>query len=353
MATTRCCLLNADIFRMRFIVLSLLVTFQLAFAQSRWLPEPVTNNAVVALQKNGSSVFYSFYGLDSTKTWSGVHNKIFRFDPVTGLSFTIGKLPDIGRLAASASAIDNKAYLVGGYAVFKSGKEKSSDRLFIFDPTTEMVIQGANLPLRIDDHVQGVWRNKLLYVISGWSDSLNVNTVQVYNPKIDQWALATGLPNEAEAKVFGGCGTIAGDTIYMLGGATFAKYYPPSQTFYKGVIDVNNPLHITWINAGQYPGEHRYRSAALVRGNRIYFIGGSDKTYNYTGISYAEQKPIAPNSTNLLYDQLTGKFTVQETINRVMDLRGAILDAKGNMYTMGGMLPGQKVSKEVRLIIKK
>lgn len=352
MATTPCCLLNTDIFRMRFLVLSFLVTFQLASAQSRWLPEPVTNNAVVALQKNGASVFYSFYGLDSTKTWSGVHNKIFRFDPVTGLSIIIGKLPDIGRLAASASAIDNKAYLVGGYAVFKSGKEKSSDRLFIFDPATEMVTPGANLPLRIDDQVQGVWRNKLLYVISGWCDSLNVNVVQVYNPKIDQWALATALPNEAGAKVFGGCGTIAGDTIYMLGGATFAKHYPPSRSFYKGVIDANNPLHITWINAGQYPGEHRYRSAALVRGNRIYFIGGSDQTYNYNGISYAEQKPIAPNTTILLYDQLTGKFTIQETHNRVMDLRGAILDAKGNMYTMGGMLPAQKVSKEVRLIIQ-
>ena len=353
MVTTRCCLLNANISPMRCLVLFMLVNFQLTLAQSRWLPEPVTNNAVVALKKNGLTVFYSFCGLDSTKTWSGVHNKIFRFDPASGHSSSIGKLPDIGRLAAAASAIGNKAYVVGGYAVFESGKEKSSDRLFIFDPTTEGVTQGAKLLLRIDDHVQGVWRNKLLYVISGWSDSLNVNAVQVYNPKIDQWALATALPNEAGAKVFGGCGAIAGDTIYMLGGATFAKYYPPSRSFYKGVIDANNPLNITWINAGQYPGEHRYRSAAMVHGHQVYFIGGSDKTYNYNGISYAEQKPIAPNSTILIYNQQTGKFRLQATPQGVMDLRGAMFDSKGNMYTMGGMLPGQRVSKEVRLITTK
>lgn len=335
---------------MRWLVLFCAMALHGAQAQSLALPEPVTNNAVVALQKEGRTLFYSFYGLDSTKRWSGVHNKVFRVDKATGRSATIGNVPDVGRLAATATALGNKAYLVGGYAVFGDGKEKSSDQLFIFDPQTELFTRRAPLPLPIDDHVQGVWRNKLLYVISGWSDSLNVNAVQVYDPEADSWQLGTPLPDEAGAKVFGGCGMIAGDTIYLLGGATFAKYYPPSRSFYKGLIDVTNPLHITWIKVGEYPGEYRYRSAAFIYQGRLYVVGGSNETYNYNGISYAEKKPVEPNTSVLIYDQRTGRFTTEPHRSSVMDLRGVVSDGNGNIYTVGGMTRGQHVSGELKKV---
>jgi len=327
----------------------LVITSSTVSAQK--LVEPVTNNSVVALRKNNQTIFYSFFGLDSTKRWSGVHNKIIRYDVGLQTSSIIGHLPDSGRLASAASVLQNKAYIVGGYAVLENGKEKSSNKLFIFDPLTEHSIPGSSLPVRIDDHVQSVWRNKLLYVISGWSDSVNVSTVQVYNPKSNQWQLATPLPNEITAKVFGGCGQIVGDTIYFLGGATFAKYYPPSRRFYKGVINKKNPLQIKWINAGEYPGEFRYRSATFTMNNLVYFIGGSNETYNYNGISYSEKKPVEPNQTILVYNIRTGKFTTQ-LYESTMDLRGVVQDGKGNSYILGGILSGQKVSDQVKLLRK-
>lgn len=92
-------------------------------------------------------------------------------------------VPDsLGRLAASASTIRNRIFITGGYAVLAGGKELSSPHLFIFDPQTETYTQGASLPHAIDDHVQAVWRDSLLYVVSGWSDSLTVARVQVYVP---------------------------------------------------------------------------------------------------------------------------------------------------------------------------
>lgn len=102
------------------------------------LPEPVTNNAVAALQKNNKTYLYSFFGLDSTKRWYGVHNKVYRVDLENKTSSLLGNVPDeYGRLASATSVIRNKAYIAGGYAVLENGKEKSSNHIFIFDPDSE------------------------------------------------------------------------------------------------------------------------------------------------------------------------------------------------------------------------
>lgn len=334
-------------------VAAVLIMFIVSFpsvAQRVVLPEPVTNNAVVALERDGRTFFYSFFGLDSTRKQPGVHSKVIRVDLQTGRSAVIGKVPDAGRLASGASAIANKAYVAGGYEVMKSGKEKSSRHLFIFDPSVEKFTAGASLPVPVDDHAQAVWKNKLLFVIGGWSDSLNVSAVQVYDPASDGWKLATSLPDESGAKVFGGSGVIAGDTIYFLGGATFAKYYPPSRSFYKGAVNPLNPYQITWISCGTYPGEFRYRSAAVQVNDKIYFIGGSSDTYNYDGISYAQKKKTEPNTTILVYTIATGKFSTQPSDQAVMDLRGVVKDKAGNVFTLGGMERAQHVSKEVKRI---
>ena len=315
--------------------------------KDRQLPEPVTNNAVVALQKNGRPVIYSFFGLNSAKNQRGVHNKTFKVDVATGKSSSVRAVPDeFGRLASSASVIRNRAYIAGGYAVMPNGKERSSNNIYCFNPDDESFTEGASMPIVIDDHVQGVWRDSLLYVVSGWSDSLNVNVVQIYNPLNDSWKLATSLPDEPGAKKFGGCGLIAGDTIYVLGGATFARFYPPSHSFYKGAINPQDATKIRWIKGNDYPGEFRYRSVAFHGGGIICFFGGSNETYNYNGISYAEKKPVEPNATMLLYNIALGTFEIKSSSIRLMDLRNAAI-INSNFYIAGGMRTHQQVSKEI------
>ncbi len=318
------------------------------YSQEIRLPEAVTNHSMAILSKNGSDFLYTFYGIDSSKTWSGVHKKIMSVNLQTGKSDIIGEMPDsMGRLASSASVINNKAYIVGGYAVYADGKERSSRQLFIFDPVSETCTKGADLPIAIDDHGQAVADNKLLYVISGWNDSSNVRAVQVYNPITNTWQLATLLPNEPNAAVFGGAGTIVGDTIYFLGGAVFSKNYPPSRQFYKGIIDKTDPLKIEWKNTGTYPGEFRYRSIAFESNGRIFFWGGSNQTYNYNGISYQQKKPVAPNKTVLIYDIKKGSFRIKPIGNSVMDLRNITKSSNNKWYLAGGMGKKQKPTNKV------
>lgn len=263
----------------------------------------------------------------------------------------IGQVPDsVGRLASSAVTIGNKAYIVGGYAVYPNGKEVSSKQLFIFDPQTEGFKKGADLPIAIDDQMQAVWRDSLLYIISGWNDSANVHAVQLYNPTTNEWQLATPLPNEITGAVFGGCSTIYGDTIYILGGATFSKFYPPSNTFYKGVINPGNPAVINWINAGKYPGEFRYRSVAFANNGKVYFWGGSNETYNYNGIAYKDKQPVQPNKTLLVYNIGTGTFITKAAANGVMDLRNAVCSSKYKWCVVGGMGINQQLKKIITTV---
>jgi len=319
--------------------------------QSFRLPEPVTNQAVALAHRGGRPMGYTFYGLDSTLRQPGIHRKIFRFDFGLGKSELIGMVPDsVGRLASSASTIRNQIYLCGGYSVHPSGKERSSPLLLRFDPGTETFHRCADLPVPIDDQVQAVWRDSILFVMSGWNDSSNVHSVQMYEPSKDRWSMATPLPAERDAAVFGGCGTIVGDTIYLLGGAVFDKFYPPSGSLYKGHIDPAHPTNIEWLPGIPFPGERRYRSLAFAAGGKLFFLGGSSVTYNYNGISYRDKTPVDPNKTMLVYDIATGTFTTTSAPFQVMDLRNGVIYGSQWLFVVGGIGPGLRVSDEIRML---
>ncbi len=177
-----------------YCCLCLLATFQLS-AQS-WqmtpkapLPEPITNNAVVEGYANGVPYVYTFGGIDSTKLYSGIHLRAYRYNTQTDVWDTLPPLPDtLGKIAAGASRVKDKLYILGGYHVFANGGEASSDKVHIFDPASNRYLaDGAPIPVPIDDQVQAVWRDSLIYVVTGWSDTRNVTDVQVYNPATDSW----------------------------------------------------------------------------------------------------------------------------------------------------------------------
>jgi hypothetical protein len=342
-----------------FLLLLLLLTLKnFSQAQTFWSPLPslptsVTNNAITSAQIGGKDFVYSFAGLDSTKIWSGIHLNAWRYDVQQQLWETLPPVPDAigGKIAASASTVKNKIYVIGGYHVTQNGAETSSNRVHRFDPESNIwMSDGTNIPVPIDDQVQSVWRDSLIYVITGWSNTGNIPLVQIYNPTDNQWLVGTPVPNTNSYKAFGASGVIVGDTIYYCGGATTAANFPAATNFRKGIINPQNPKQITWSQIST-PLAKGYRMAATLMNEFPIWIGGSAVTYNYDGIAYNGSGGVSPQNRIVFYNRY-GAY-LEEIVGEIpptMDLRGAAQLSDGSVIVVGGMTENQAVTNRVWLL---
>lgn len=311
-----------------------------------------SNNAVCEAFINGNAYVFSFGGIDSSKIYSGIHKRSFKYD-VQGDSWSeIASLPDtLGKIASASSFVNGKIYIMGGYHVFSNGNEISSDRVHVYDPVNNLYLNDASpIPVAIDDHVQCVYKDSLIYVITGWSQTSNVSNVQIYDVFNDSWSVGTPVPNNAFYKTFGASGEIIGDTIYYHGGA--AGFNFAARTYLrKGVIDPNDPTNITWLPQENAPGLAGYRSACGVKGNTVFWVGGSSVSYNYNGISYSGGAGVNPSARILHWNQYTdGYADMDSQPYGVMDLRGIADIGNGNWIICGGMDSNQVVRNRTFLL---
>jgi hypothetical protein len=199
------------------------------------------------------------------------------------------------------------------------------------------------LPKATDDHVQAVYKDSLIFVISGWSNTGNIPNVQIYNPQLDSWLIGTSVPNNHLYKSFGASGDIIGDTIYYFGGAQMGTNFPVQRQLRKGYINPNDVTQISWTIDTIHTNLVGYRMASTYYGNTMRWIGGSNATYNYNGIGYTGNTPVEPNHRVLTYtpDNDLWDTTSFSLIN--MDLRG-IASFECRMILVGGMDDAQTVS---------
>ena len=339
--------------------ISTLLFFSLLFANplfsQHWevsqmspMPERVSNNAVVEGIVDGVPYVYSFGGIDSTKLYSGIHLNSFRYNTVSDTWQNIAPLPDtLGKIAAGASRIDDIIYIIGGYHVFSDQHEISSDRVHRYDTQTNTYLtDGAPIPVPIDDQVQAVWRDSLIYVITGWSNTGNVPDVQIYNPAQDNWSAGTPVPTNPFFRAFGASGTIIGDKIYYFGGAWDAGAFTILKYLRIGEINPTNPTEIEWSNSVIDLSVEGYRMAATNVGDRIYWLGGSGVTYNFDGIGYASGLGVEPLDRSLYYDPVTTDWAADFSNDLPMDLRGIANVNDTIQYIAGGMVSGQSVTDQ-------
>ncbi|MFA0964307.1 hypothetical protein AB9P05_21050 [Roseivirga sp. BDSF3-8] len=224
--------------------------------------------------------------------------------------------------------------------------------MHIYEPGAETYLPDANpMPVAIDDHVQAVYRDSLLYLVSGWHDTANVNTVQIYDPANDTWQQGSALPESPGSYVFGASGIIVGDTLYMAGGAGNRTDgdFPVQPYFTKGYIHPEDPTLIDWTQDID-PKAGIYRSAAFERDGKVVWLGGSVDSYNYDGISY-RGKPVNPRAEALVYNPVDGSLSVSTGfLLKVMDLRGTATFSTGEIYIAGGMLADQVVTDSLQIL---
>lgn len=322
-------------------------------AQSGWtwtelpnMPFHISNNAVSHGMVNDTPYVYTFSGIDTTKLFSGINLTSMRYNTVSGEWSILPDLPDtLGKIAAAASTINNIIYIMGGYHVFENSSELSSNRVHRFNPETNTYLSdGANIPVPIDDQVQVVWRDSLIFLITGWSNNGNVNNVQIYNPYTDSWAIGTPTPNNNIYKAFGASGTIVGDTIYYNGGATGGLFNSTGR-LRKGVINPLDPVQIEWSYPEDNPGEKGYRMASMGIQDHVFWVGGSGVTYNFDGIAYNGSGGVDPLHRILQFNASTGSW-IEGTgaPYGIMDLRGIARIDDYNFIICGGMMENQEVT---------
>lgn len=312
------------------------------------MPEKVSNNAVCQAKVGSETFVYSFAGIDETKAYSGIHKRAFRYSTNTDTWESIADLPSgNGRIAAGASVVKNKIYIIGGYEVFEDGFEISYDNVHVYDPeTNEYLADGAAIPVPIDDHVQAVWRDSLIYVVTGWSDEDNVPDVQIYDPSVNQWSIGTSTPDNSTYKAFGASGVIIGDTIYYCGGVRNVNgNFASANAIRIGVINPALPTEISWeSNISSFSIGYRM-AAAHFNDSKPIWIGGGAAGYNFDGLAYSSGLGVDLLPRILEYTPERDKFTVNNLPElQVMDLRGSAQLSLSSIIICGGMMQEQEVS---------
>jgi N-acetylneuraminic acid mutarotase len=333
-----------------FLLISTLFLLALAAVaeeQFQPLPTPLTNNAVAAVRINGQLLVYSLMGLGSQKGWNSITSASYALNLKYDKWTAIRPAPGSGRLGTVAVGAAEQVFLFGGFVLDPSGLEQIIPDLSIYDPIGLRWHTGPDMPVPVRDAVAGAYRDRFIYVIGGLSKTGPTNQVQIYDAEEKKWLPGTPYPG---APVFGHAGAVAGDTIVYVDGAkknptAGGLAYVASDECWMGKISHHDPRKIEWKKLPSHPGMARYRIAAgeSEKEQRVYFAGGSDTVYDYTGIGLdgkmAEPSPVI-FTLNL-------KSEAWETIkednpNPTMDHRGMIVTSDG-LVVVGGMAKGQKV----------
>lgn len=317
------------------------------------LPHPVSNNAVAGgLTPSGDLEIFSFMGIGPELDWSAITTESWLFED--GEWKLIPPVPGgEGRIAGTAARVGDRVFLFGGYTVASDGSERSIGRVDIFDVENRSWSTGAPIPVPVDDSVSGVYRDRWIYLVSGWSDRDNVSNVQVYDTADDTWMQATPIPG---TPVFGHAGALLGGEIVYVDGAfrsglSEGPKYVGSDEAWRGSIDGDDPATIVWTRIPVHPGSARYRTAACADPyrNLIVFSGGTDNPYNIDGVGY-DGTPSEPVPVTFAWDLEAGSWLLvnEEIPLPSMDHRGMITVPEG-WIRVGGMASGRRVTAEVVL----
>ena len=310
------------------------------------LPRPVANNAVAGHSLDGRTEVYSFLGIDTSKVWSGVQSWAFRWRLNEDEWSLLPPVPGPGRLAATAQAVGGRVFVFGGYTVDADGGEVSIESVDIFDPALERWSSGAPIPIPVDDAVSGVWRDSLIYLVSGWHNDGNEPDVQIYDPWTDTWSQASPIPGPP---VFGHTGGLAGDHLVYVDGAEVVvgrPRYRLAQSSWRGTIDPAQPEHVEWSPLVPHPGPALYRAAALGVEEGVLFYGGTDNPYNYNGLGY-DGAPAGARTHGFFYRVESASWEALPPLPVAsMDHRGLAL-ARDRVVLVGGMNSAREVSARV------
>ena len=170
------------------------------------------------------------------------------------------------RFAPTASVVDGKIYVIGGYS---NDALKTNE---MYDPETDTWTTKANMPTARFGLGSAVVDRKI-YCIGG-DDGSVFRTNEMYDPDTDTWTTKASMPTERNGFAIG----VVGDGIYCIGG--FDRWGP---VYHPQNNEKYDPFTNTWVSKMNIPVACGPEPGYGVVGNKIYVLCGSqtDKVQIY------------------------------------------------------------------------
>lgn len=307
-----------------------------SFVQISSMPEPTAMNVVTSVNVGPDQYVYSFGGASQDLNLSSIHQNIVKYNVSSGFWQNVNVVLDtIPKLGYDVSVVDNIMYIIGGTR-YQNGEMTDLSTVQVFNPFTDTLEpNGASLLKPVSNHQQFVWRDSLIYVVSGWSNGELIADVQLFNPFFDTWEMATPLPESTVFKSAGGSGYIIQDTIYYWGG-TNATNGALTNNLRKGIIDVENPVNIEWLNEGETVAENIYRPLASGHSETVFWYGGTKTFFELRDEQW--QAGVLPKAHLLMFGTRTSSFELIEDIPFAQyGVKGMAKLGGGNWLIAGGI----------------
>ncbi len=160
----------------------------------------------------------------------------------------------------------NKFYMLGG---------RETNKVNIYDPTTDIWIEGASSPINIH-HYQGVEYQGFIYVMGAFTgtfpNDIPVSNIYIYDPIMDEWIVGPEIP---AARRRGGAACVAyKGKIYLSGGIVNGHI--------DGVVnwlDEYDPVTNTWTMLPDAPNTRDHCKGAIYE-DKLYMVGGAKTGFN-------------------------------------------------------------------------
>ena len=200
------------------------------------------------------------YVIGGCKTGGAIFSTVEEYNPATDTWTTKASMPT-ARCMFAAGVVNNKIYAIGGAP---NGANVSVNLKTVeeYDPATDTWTTKTSMPTPRHGHTIGVANNKI-YVIAGWNEIANtwLRTVEEYDPATDTWTTKTNVPTARRWLAAG----VVNNKIYAIGG---------SENPYLSTIEEYNPATNTWTTKANMPTARCNLDAGIIN-NKIYVIGGN------------------------------------------------------------------------------
>ena len=194
----------------------------------------------------------------------------YELDLDTGKWIEKRPMPGVaGRLAASAVALHDQVFIFGGYVIDSQGGETTVPDLNVFVPLQNRYYRGKDIPVPVDDAVIGLYRDRYIFLIGGWSSTVGKNgdavrNVQVYDTEKDTWTKPRPFPAPPSSATPEPSSATPSSTLTEPTKIPTAvpNTFPPKNAG-MGKIPQERRLHKNYLDQSpRPPGNARYRIAA-------------------------------------------------------------------------------------------